>query len=619
MWYHALPRDEDYYRLLYATSADGIHWDKPDLGLVEYKGSKANNIFLRRGERDHIPSIIHTPWEADPDRRYKMINFDGKAGGYMAAWSRDGIHWTDVSSEPVFAKGGDVSQFVWDPHTKRYVGYVKNGAYVSGMRRRAVGRTESEDFITWTDPHLVLAPDTFDDRWAKGVQRTSFYGLSAFAYESMYLGFLWVFSATDNEGYFDGPIFVELVTSRDGVHWLRAEGDRPPVLPIGTPGEWDEGMVMTATHPLVENGKIQLYYGGFDCSHAAPPPWIGAIGLATLRKDGFASLDAGKDSGTITTKGLRHAAGPLHLNYRAGSGGELRVEVLDLEGNVLPGYGREACAPLAGDNIDQEVRWGSRTKLPATDKPIRLRFVLENAALYSFMAGDSVKIVNEAHGPELAALYTFESGWADSLSDDGRQNLKRNGDLRLDREQVAFGTHALRMTARFSPWQTIEIKGTSQLGTHFTLAVMARSQDNAFARLFSSYDDNGLVNTSELIFDCDPAGKRHPGLRLTCKGIAVTSEPVQFADGEYHHLAVTYDDGLITFYLDGKDVGQRILPGGAPVSLERNLFVGEDAGLGRHEQFRGHLDDILVLGRTLSADEISLLHAKGAEGLFRSH
>jgi len=410
-----------------------------------------------------------------------------------------------------------------------------------------------------------------------------------------------------------------LVTSRDGLHWRRTEGDRSPVLPCGAPGEWDQGMITTATHPLVENGEIKLYYGGFDNSHNGPQPWHAAVGLATLRKDGFASLDAGNDSGTVTTHGLRRADGPLHVNYRADAGGELRVEVLDLEGNVLDGYGGQACTPLVGDDVDQKVRWGSRTKLPAAKKPIRLRFILKNASLYSFMAGHSLKVVEPTRKTKPAVLYTFESGWDDVLTGDGKQRSIRNGDIRIDEEPVAFGSRAMRMIAQFTPYETMEIDGTNRLGSHFTLAAMARSKDNAFARLFSAYDDHGLVNTSELIFDMDPTGKRHPGLRLTCQGIEVTSEPVQFADNQYHHLAVTYDDGRVTFYLDGREVGQRILPGGTPVSLERNLFVGEDAGLGRLEQFRGHLDDILVLGRALSANEIRILHTRGAEAFFRRH
>jgi len=94
------------------------------------------------------------------------------------------------------------------------------------------------------------------------------------------------------------------------------------------------------------------------------------------------------------------------------------------------------------------------------------------------------------------------------------------------------------------------------------------------------------------------------------------SRPVNFADGKYHHLCVTYDDGHVRFYLDGADVGEEWLPNGAPVQMARDLLVGEDAELGSDEQFNGNMDDILVLGRVLSAEEIKQVFAKGAEAFF---
>lgn len=623
MWYHALPGDDDAYRLLYATSDDGIEWNKPNLGIVEYKGSKDNNIFIRRGKRDHIQSVIHTPWEKDPNRRYAMINFDGDPArnGYVCAFSPDGLHWTDASEKPVFSKGGDVSQFLWDFHTGQYLGFVKNIANVSGMRRRAVARTASKDILSWPDPQLVLTPDTFDDRWAKGIQRTSFYGLSAFAYESMYLGFLWVFRATDEEGYFDGPVHLELVTSHDGIRWFRQEGDRPPILELGKDGTWDDGMHYTPQHPLLVDGKLWLYYGGFDCTHAAPAPWHGAIGLAKLRKDGFASLDAEENPGIVLSKRLTGAAGPLRLNYQIRPGGSIRVEILDPDGTPLPGYGRDDCKPLTGDSLDQAVAWKNHGTLPAGRSPIRLRFILEKASLYSFAAGPKLQVVDETPGPTLAVLYTFENGWADSLEEDGKQAAVLHGEIRpkADPELAAFGATGCPLGSQWCPLNTIEIRGTKTLGTQFTLAVMARNKENKPARLFSSAEDKGPIKTTELVFDCDPTGHTMQGLRLVCKGIAVQSKPLSFADGKYHHLAVTYDDGLITFYLDGTEAGTGRVPPGEPISMARNLFVGEDADHGREEQLRGSVDDILVLGRCLGPDEIRTISKTGAEAFSRKN
>ncbi|UCD30021.1 MAG: hypothetical protein JSV03_05975 [Planctomycetota bacterium] len=645
MWYHCLPLqpapgDYDKYRLLYATSEDGINWNKPNLGIVLWppdgSGTGDNNIFIRR-ENDvgvsisHIPSVIHTPWEQDPQHHYLLINKDtvgiaggGNIGGYWGARSADGIHWTDMPNNPLIDPGGDVGNFVWDPHSGQYLGYVKVNPDVSGLRRRAVGLTATSDLTTWPMPELVLAPDDFDDRWVVwgGTQRTHFYGLCAFAYESMYIGFLWIFRATDPAGYYDGPIFVELVSSQDGVHWLREEGDRPPILPLGPYGSWDDGMLFTTNHPLVEGEIIRLYYGGCDGYHAGPADsWNCSIGLATLRKDGFASLDAGSTIGTVTTKRLTGTGGPLHVNYDA-TGGWLKVEVLDEDGNVLPGYSESECDLLQGDSVDQVVTWGVQTELPAGTEPLRLQFVMQDASIYSFMAGDSVQVLDEPPGQILAVLYTFEKNAStiatDKLLDDGAQDLNFSGAVKVDANpaNAAFGNWSVLFGPESSLLSTLEIEGTSNLGTQFTLAAMVNDIDNDYTRLFSSHDGYEAVTTSELVFDFDPSGIRISGLRLVCKGISIESGLLNFADDQYHHIAATYDDGVIKFYLDGTEVGGGQVPGGAPVLMNGNLLVGEDVNRGGDEQFWGNMDDILVLGRVLDQQEIMDLSLRGAGAFY---
>ena len=141
-------------------------------------------------------------------------------------------------------------------------------------------------------------------------------------------------------------------------------------------------MIFTTNQPLVEGDTINLYYGGFNATHAASTAQA-AIGLATLRKDGFVSLDAGAQAGSITTTPLRTSGGPLAVNYIARDG-LLQVEILDDNGADLDGYGREDCLPLPGDSVGQPVLWKSRNTLPATPDNIRLWFILRNASLYSF-------------------------------------------------------------------------------------------------------------------------------------------------------------------------------------------------------------------------------------------
>ncbi len=161
-----------------------------------------------------------------------------------------------------------------------------------------------------------------------------------------------------------------------------------------------------------------------------------------------------------------------------------------------------------------------------------------------------------------------------------------------------------------------EIDGTRDLGKHFTLAVMAKSSNNKHARLFSSYDDFGPCKGSELVFDCDPTGTAVAGLRMIVQGMSVESKKLNFADGKYHHLAAVYGNGKVFFYLDGDPVGEQWIGGDAPVIMERNLHVGEDTQHAYVQQFRGNMDDILVLGRAMSAEEIKALSRQGAEAFF---
>ena len=615
MWYDCWTRknDPDGGHELYAISKDGIHWEKPILGLKTWKvnGSKTNNFVESSG------SIMHTPNDPDPARRYKAV-----PNPYYFNASPDGIHWQRISKGEAFT-AGDTGHVIWDPLTGKYRGYAKVNAIVAGQRRRAIGYSEGTNYDAWPAMRLIMAPDDFDDRWVKpgSIQRTHFYNCPVVAYQNMYVGFISIYRAEDDEGYFHGPIFLEIVTSRDGIHWLREEGNRPAILECGPERSWDHGMLLAASPCLVVVGdQLRLYYTGYDGLHDYLPFHSG-VGMATLRKDGFASLDGEDNPGTFTTKRLKGLSGKLHLNCEAG-GGLLQVEVLDAGGRVIPGYSKKTFNEPRGDGVDQVVSWEEHEELPP-GKVLRLRFSLKNASIYSFKAGEAVEVLDEPAGPAVGALFTFENEGGkragNKLSSDGKQELRFLGTSKMDREakNAAFGSQSVTVSSPWRPLNTMQITGTADLGRKFTLGVMAKSADNKPARLFSSYNGNKPVNTSELIFDCDPSGKALAGLRLHCKGIPVMSKPVNFADGKYHHLCVTYDDGQVRFYLDGAEVGESWLPGGAPVKMTRDLLVGEDAELGSDEQFNGNMDDILVLGRVLTAEEIKQLAAKGAESFFQ--
>ncbi|PQO46764.1 LamG-like jellyroll fold domain-containing protein [Blastopirellula marina] len=636
----------------YAISEDGITWEKPELGLVN-----KTNLFPHIAGGDHLSQVIHTPWDSDPQKQYKRLTYDyGRSppnsvqSGFLGSYSPDGIHWTPTENNPVLPDPGDVGLFNWDPHTQRYIGYPKSFAPVRGFRRRSVGFTATTDFEHWPNAELILAPDEYDDRWVTvDGQHTDFYGLNAFPYESMYIGLLWIFRIDD--GHSGGVVYSELATSRDGIHWQRQAKPRIPMLPLGEEGTWDDGMIFTPNHPLVEGDEIKLFYGGYNVDHTLRAPEGQkrevSIGFATLRKDGFASLDAEKEPGIITTWPLSGIQGELLVNAEA-TGGWVKAEVLNEAGEVLPGYSQDACTAISGDGVQQKIVWKEKTLLPERDQPLRLRFVLSDASLYSFKAGDKV---TRAAGPAPAkALFTFEGEGEEALADQspagGQQGaaLHGNAEVVKSEQEAARGAGALALRAAPDDVSELEINGSTQLGKQFTLAAWAKTAKRGEQRLFSNYRGTEAPATGELIFDFNT---NSGVLRFTANGKSVYSEPTFIRDSKYHHYAAVYDEGNVRLYVDGVEVAREDLP---PVTthlfhdgsviqhatndsgkslvgihLTADLRVGEDLPVRFRnyrnretnntaaEQLVGFIDDVLVEKRALSPDEIQAI-VKPADG-----
>ena len=405
MWYNTLgtpkrPYSEDY--LCYATSKDGVTWEKPDLGLVEFRGSKKNNIFLKWSIWSHC--VIKDAGDLDSQRRYKLLYWhtqeDGDLGGISAAFSPDGREWINYSKNPVVPRwaSGDTFQVIQDPMTNQYILYHKTISYPI----RKVSRMVSDDFIHWRDSQQVLHPDKYDP------PDTEFYGLSAFPYGGQYLGLLWVYHTYTQ--FMD----TQLVSSRDGIKWDRSVGRRRfmRLAPDGgyQNDTFDSGMVYPSSNPIVKDGRVWIYYSGFTNVHNAPSEdHDGQIGLGTLRQDGFVSMDATSE-GSVLTRPLKLNGSTLsvnmssltegRLNFERDSGkelysglysnnpsaeGYLRVEVQDVGGQPLPGFEESNCLPLKHGDLYQQVSWEGNQDLSSVgDRNIRLKFILGNAKLYSF-------------------------------------------------------------------------------------------------------------------------------------------------------------------------------------------------------------------------------------------
>ena len=213
-----------------------------------------------------VPNVIYDLRDPDPDRRYKMLYWDfsiprpARAASASVAFSPDGIRWTPFEGNPILTGTGDTHSLLgWDDSVGKYVAYVRPGrGAVQGLYRRLIGRSVSDDFTTWSEPEVVLAPDEDEPD-------LEFYNMPVFKYEGLYLGLPWGYYtyAEEPRSRAGGLMDVQLAVSRDGVEWSRA-GDRQSFIPTGPRGSLDQGMVACAKEPVRVGDELWLYGSGSD-------------------------------------------------------------------------------------------------------------------------------------------------------------------------------------------------------------------------------------------------------------------------------------------------------------------------------------------------------------------
>lgn len=211
------------------------------------------------------------------------------------------------------------------------------------------------------------------------------YAMTTFYYETAYLGLWRVYHAGDTGS--SHKVDIQLAVSRNAKHWERPL--RMPFIPCSTAeGSWDYGNNAPSTMPPIRMGdELWFYYSGRSCDHMGrpKPPGTGAIGLGTLRVDGFVSVDAGDEPGTLLTRPLELEPGRLFVNADA-DGGSIVAEIVDETGKPLPPFTFDNCQAAAADSVRQSLTWKGATALPTS--PVRLRFRMTNAELYAFWIGE---------------------------------------------------------------------------------------------------------------------------------------------------------------------------------------------------------------------------------------
>ncbi|MGQ9579574.1 MAG: hypothetical protein ACUVT8_01355 [Armatimonadota bacterium] len=359
-----------------ALSKDGVTWTRPSLGIVEYKGSRDNNIvWTGLGAHAFAPFKDTNP-NASPDERYKAVGPGSGSGrndvlyGYV---SPDGFHWKLIKKEPIITEGNFDSQNVafWDPNRGEYVCYLRAFRHTWPDGYRDIMRSTSKDFRSWTKPEWLTYPQAPDEHFYTNAI------ICYFRAPHIYLGFPKRYVPDRKEHGGNGVSDGVFMSSRDGLTFHRwVEAFMRPGL---DEANWLDRNVMAAWGILeTAPGELSLYY----LEHNYRPTHC--VRRVTIRTDGFVSIHAGAIPGRMITKPFVFSGRELVINYSTSAAGGIRVELEDESGKPLKGFTLADCPPIYGDELEHVVKWTASSDLTRfAGKPVRLKFELVDADLYS--------------------------------------------------------------------------------------------------------------------------------------------------------------------------------------------------------------------------------------------
>lgn len=387
-YYRGMKSLKDRELTCYAESKDGIHWIKPSLGLCDVDGSRNNNVILDLEPVTHnfSPFIDRNP-DANPDQKYKALGGSSKSG-LIPYTSSDGIRWKSLTPNGVITKGAFDSQNVvfWSESENQYVCYLR--IWARGFR--TVGRSTSNDFITWTEPVEMSYGDS--PREQLYTQQTSPYYRAPHIYVAIGGRFMpgrQVMTAEQakalhvDPGYFKDCSDAFIMTSRGGNVY-----DRTFMEAFIRPGIGMDNWVSRSNYPalnVVQTSETEMsVYVNQD--YAQPDAHLRRY---SMRIDGFTSVSAPYSGGEIITKPFTFTGAKLEINYSTSAAGEIRIEIQDKNGMPLPGYALADSKTIIGNEISRVVDWN--TKKDVTElisQTVRLRIIMKDADLYSIKFSD---------------------------------------------------------------------------------------------------------------------------------------------------------------------------------------------------------------------------------------
>jgi hypothetical protein len=406
--------DEPHGRhLCYAQSDDGIQWTKPKLGLVEFNGSKENNIILKRGDLSgisidpgHTTILKDTNPNCPPDARYKAIVRSPVKGkiGLHALKSQDGFHFTPLTDKLIITDGYFDSENLafWDSVRGEYRAYFRDfhDGTPGGGGIRGIKTATSRDFITWTKGEWLKYPGApHEHLYTNQITPYARAPHIFIGFPKRYIDRGWVDSTGKLPGleerkarakasprYGSAISDALMMTSRDGQTFKRwGEAIIRPGPSRTNSWVYGDNIISWGILPT----KSDLPQSPDELSiYAIEGYWTGKsqnFRRYSIRVDGFVSVQAPLSGGEFVTKPIVFKGSQLEINYSTSAAGSVHVEIQDAKGKPLPGHALSDCHEIFGDQIDRTVVWKdgeSVKKLAGT--LVRLRFVLKDADLFSF-------------------------------------------------------------------------------------------------------------------------------------------------------------------------------------------------------------------------------------------
>ena len=381
--------------LALATSSDLKTWTRPELGLhggnlLLPEGAAWSNGAGTTAGTDN--ALWYDSHAGDPKERVKYLTCwmhvpkDQRVPGLTHSLQvSDGVTWS--KPVPCTTPAGDYGSIFYNPFRKKWVQSIKQ----DGPRGRSRYYVESDTFLDgadwdkavyWTGADAKDKPEPAGG-YAGNPQEgdpPQLYSLAAVAYESLMIGMHQIHRGPNNDicskGGFPKLTDLELGFSRDGFHWDRPDR-RGFIRGERREGAWDRAYLHTTTGVFVVlDDQLVFPYCAFsgDTGSGRGDIYSGAsIGLATLRRDGFASMEG---PGELTTRPVKFKGKHLFVNVNS----EVRVELLDEAGKVI-----RSSKVASGDLTKLKVDWADASDLSdQTGKNVKFRFHLTKGSLYAF-------------------------------------------------------------------------------------------------------------------------------------------------------------------------------------------------------------------------------------------